>query len=158
MSTDPSYPQDRPSSPPTEPVPQAPPYARPPEQAYPQQPTPQQPYAPAQPPYQGYQPYAPAPDGRIAFQPPGPAVEHPQAVLAFVLGLLSILGLLILGPFGWYVGRKVVREIDRDPRTFSNRGLAMAGMVLGIVATAFMALIAVLFIVGIVLVSAGSNR
>ena len=161
MSSDPSYPQDRPSGAPTEPVPQAPPYARPPEQAYPQQPTPQQPYPPAQPtppPYQGYQPYAAAPDGRIAFQPPGPAVEHPQAVLAFVLGLLSILGLLILGPFGWYYGRKVVREIDRDPRPFSNRGLAMAGMVLGIVATAFMALLAVLFVVGIVLVSAGSTR
>ncbi|MEO7236889.1 MAG: DUF4190 domain-containing protein [Lapillicoccus sp.] len=158
MSSDPSHPQDRPAAPPTEPVPQAPPYARPPEQAYPQQPYAQQPYAPTQAPYQGYQPYAPAPDGRIAFQPPGPAVEHPQATLAFVLGLLSILGLLILGPFGWYFGRKVIREIDHDPRTFSNRGLAMAGMVLGIVATAFMALLAVLFGVGIVLVMAGSSR
>ena len=154
MSSDPSYPQDRPyGQSPTEPVPQAPPYARPPEQAYPQQP-----YAPTQAPYQGYQPYAAAPDGRIAFQPSGAAVEHPQATLAFVLGLLSILGLLILGPFGWYFGRKVVREIDRDPRPFNNRGLAMAGMVLGIVATAFMALLVVLFGVGIVLVMADSTR
>ena len=161
MSSDPSYPQDRPTGPPTEPVPQAPPYARPPEQAYPEPSYPQQ---STQPPYQSYQsyqgsqPYAPAPDGRITFQPPGPAVEHPQATLAFVLGLLSILGLLILGPFGWYFGRKVIREIDHDPRTFSNRGLAMAGMVLGIVATAFMALLAVLFGVGVVLVMAGSSR
>lgn len=153
MSSDPSFPQDRPSGAPTEPVPQAPPYARPPEQAYPQQP-----YAQTPPPYQGYQPYAPAPDGRVTFQAPGPAVEHPQAVLAFVLGLLSILGLLILGPFGWYFGRKVIREIDRDPRTFSNRGLAMAGMVLGIVATAFMALLALLFGIGVVLFMVGGTR
>ena len=173
-ASDPSYPQDRPAGPPpTEPVPQAPPYARPPEQAYPQ-PDPQyqapqhrapQYQAPQYqaPQYQApqYAPYAGAPapgaDGRIAFAPPSAAVEHPQAVLAFVLGLLGILGLLILGPFGWYFGRKVVREIDRDPRPYSNRGLAMTGMVLGIVATAFMALIAVLFVVGIVLVTAGGT-
>ncbi len=164
MSSDPSYPQDRPAGPPpTEPVPQAPPSARPPDEAYPQ--TYQQPTAP--PTYQGYQtgpgspvyaPYAPSPDGRIAFQAPGPTVEHPQATLAFVLGLLSILGLLILGPFGWYYGRKVIREIDHDPRPFSNRGLAMAGMVLGIVATAFMALLVVLFGVGIALVMVGGTR
>jgi MFS family permease len=122
VSSDPSYPKDRPAGPP-----------------------------PAG-------PYAPSPDGRIAFQPPGPTVDHPQATLAFVLGLLSILGLLILGPFGWYYGRKVIREIDRDPRAFGNRGLAMAGMVLGIVATAFMALLVVLLGVGIALLMVSGNR
>jgi MFS family permease len=138
VSLDPSYPQDRPAGPPpTEPVPQA--------------------YPPSSGP-QGYQPYAPSPDGRIAFPPPGPTVDHPQATLAFVLGLLSILGLLILGPFGWYYGRKVVREIDRDPRAFGNRGLAMAGMVLGIVATAFMVLLGLLLGVAIALLLVAGSR
>ena len=134
--------------PPTEPMPQTPPSARPPGQAYPQPP-----YAPTQPPYpyDTQHPYASAPDGRIAFQPPGPTVEHPQAVLAFVLGLLSVLGLLITGPFGWYVGRRVVREIDQDPRQFSNRGLAMTGMVLGIIGTVFLILVIALVVIGIVL-------
>ena len=78
--------------------------------------------------------------GQIQFQPAGPTVEHPQATLAFVLGLLSVIGLTILGPFGWYYGNKVVKEIDRDPRAYSNRGLAMAGKVLGIIGTVFLAL------------------
>jgi MFS family permease len=128
VSSDPSYPQDRPAGPPTQPA------------------------------YQGYQPYAPGPDGRIAFQPPGPTVDHPQATLAFVLGLLAILGLLILGPFGWYYGRKVVREIDQDPRAFGNRGLAVAGMVLGTVATAFMALLVLLLGVAIGLLMVSGSR
>ena len=164
MSSDSSYPQDRPSGPPTEPVPEAPDDARPPEQAYAPPPTAAlPPYQ--QPPYQQqhqqpqYQqpqyppPYQrpPTPDGRIAFQPSGPTAEHPQAVLAFVLGLLSVLGLLITGPFGWYLGRRVVREIDRDPRQFSNRGLAMTGMVLGIIGTVFMVLVVALIVIGIVL-------
>ena len=134
MSSDPSYPQDRPAGPPP---------------AY-EQPGYQQPQYPP--------PYATGADGRIAFQPPGPTVEHPQATLAFVLGLLSILGLLILGPFGWYYGRKVVREIDHDPRQFSNRGLAMAGMVLGIVGTAFMVMLMVLFVVGVALFMVSGTR
>jgi len=118
---------------------------------------------PQQPEYQQPQyqhPYAPAPDGRITFQPPGPTVEHPQATLAFVLGLLSVLGLLILGPFGWVVGRRVIRQIDQDPRQFSNRGLAMAGMVLGIIGTVFMLLLVALFAVGVLLFmgASGSSR
>ena len=134
-------------------MPPAPEYARPPEQAYGSPPT--APYPQYQPPpYQQpqyQQPYPPSPDGRIAFQPPEPAVEHPQAVLAFVLGLLSVLGLLITGPFGWYFGRRVVREIDQDPRQFSNRGLAMTGMVLGIIGTVFLLLVIALIVIGIVL-------
>jgi len=118
---------------------------------------------PQQPEYQQPQyqhPYAPAPDRRITFQPPGPTVEHPQATLAFVLGLLSVLGLLILGPFGWVVGRRVIRQIDQDPRQFSNRGLAMAGMVLGIIGTVLMLLLVALFAVGVLLFmgAAGSSR
>lgn len=94
--------------------------------------------------------YSHGPSGQVHFQQPGPTVEHPQATLAFVLGLLSVLGLTILGPFGWYYGNKVVAEIDRDPREFNNRGLAMAGKVLGIIGTVFLAL-TVLLIIGAII-------
>ncbi len=71
-----------------------------------------------------------------------------------MLGLLSVLGLTILGPFGWYYGNKVVAEIDRDPREFANRGIAMAGKVLGIIGTVFLTLtvlaIVVLIVVAVV--------
>jgi hypothetical protein len=123
-----SYPQDRPYDQPQpayeEPYPQA-------SQPPPYQQASQQPYPPA---------YAPPAYGseQIRFQPQAAAVEHPRAVLAFVLGLLSVLGLSILGPFGWYYGNKVVAEIDSDGRPFTNRGVAMTGKVLGIIGTVFL--------------------
>jgi hypothetical protein len=85
----------------------------------------------------------------VRFHAPGPAVEHPQATLAFVLGLLSVLGLTVLGPFGWYIGNRVVGEIDRDGREFANRGIAMAGKVLGIIGTVFL-ILSVLAVVAII--------
>jgi len=103
-----------------------------------------------QPPY-GQPAYGP-PQGQIQFSPAGPTVEHPQATLAFVLGLLSVIGLTILGPFGWYYGNKIVNEIDRDPRAYSNRGLAMAGKVLGIIGTVMLAFIVVL-VIGVIIVA-----
>ena len=122
--------------------------------AYPQD-RPTQEWPPAAPPYQQpYQPpYAPAygapGSDQVRFHAPGPAVEHPQATLAFVLGLLSVLGLTILGPFGWYIGNRVVGEIDRDGREFANRGIAMAGKVLGIIGTVFL-ILSVLAVVAII--------
>ena len=74
-----------------------------------------------------------------------------------MLGLLSVLGLTILGPFGWYYGNKVVAEIDHDPREFNNRGIAMAGKVLGIIGTVFLTLTVlavVLIVVAVVLAAA----
>ena len=120
-----------------------------PRQEWSSAPTPEPPEA-----AQGYGPppaYGPPP-GQIQFQPAGPTVEHPQATLAFVLGLLSVLGLTILGPFGWYIGNKVVGEIDRDGREFANRGIAMAGKVLGIIGTVFLSLSVLAFVAFIVFV------
>ena len=136
----PSYPQDRPAQewPAEQPYGQQQ-YGHP---AYGQQPAYGQPSSP--PAYGGG-----APD-QVRFHTPGPTVEHPQATLAFVLGLLSVLGLTILGPFGWYYGNKVVAEIDRDPREFNNRGIAMAGKVLGIIGTVFLTLTVLAVVVLIV--------
>jgi hypothetical protein len=124
-----SYPQDRPYDQPQQAYQQ--PYQEPYPRAYEQQPY-QQPYGA---PVYGAPAYGAE---QIRFQPQAVAVEHPRAVLAFVLGLLSVLGLTILGPFGWYYGNKVVAEIDRDGRPFTNRGVAMTGKVLGIIGTVFL--------------------
>lgn len=129
MSTEgPSYPQDRPYDQP---------YQQPYQQAYP-------------PPAYG--------DDQIRFQAPGVTVEHPRATLAFVLGLLSVLGLTIFGPFGWYVGSKAVAEIDRDPRPYSNRGVAMAGKILGIIGTVFLALTIALLVALVVVAIVAASR
>ena len=109
---------------------------------------------------QPYQQSYPPPYPQYAAPAPYTLVrDHPQSVLVFVLGLLSVLGLTILGPFGWYFGRKVIREIDAaPPGSYTNRGLAMAGMVLGIIGTVFLILIAVIVVVAIVaaIVAGGS--
>jgi len=136
-----NYPQDRPRqewAPGPSPAPPAAPQGYGPPPAY------------QQPPY-GQPGYGAPPENQIQFQPAGPTIEHPQATLAFVLGLLSVIGLTILGPFGWYYGNKVVAEIDRDPREFNNRGIAMAGKVLGIIGTVFLSLIVLAFVVLIVI-------
>lgn len=139
MSHDQPQPQDRPA--------EQPPASQPPQA--PTGPPQYQPQQYQQPQYQQPQ-YQHGSGGQVQFQPAGSTVEHPQATLAFVLGLLSVLGVLIVGPFGWWFGRKVVREIDLDPRPYSNRGLAMAGMVLGIIGTVFLILAVALFATAIV--------
>jgi hypothetical protein len=148
-----SYPQDetRPEPPAPGPAYGQPAYGPPYQQSYP----------PAQQPPYGQPPYGPpygqgAPD-QVRFHQPGPTVEHPQATLAFVLGLLSVLGLTILGPFGWYYGNKVIAQIDQDPREYNNRGIAMAGKVLGIIGTVFLGLTVLLVIGAIIFAVAASS-
>ena len=147
--------QDQPQSPyeqpPTEPIRQGEQYSTeyPPQQS---QHPPQQ-YSP-----QYSSPYSPQYSGdQIRFEPAGPQRDHPQGTLAFVLGLLSVLGITILGPFGWYYGRKVVREIDQNPAAYSNRGLAMAGMVLGTIGTVFLILVVLLITFAIIVAIIGAS-
>lgn len=80
--------------------------------------------------------------------------EESRATTALVLGVLGLVGFGILAPFAWYVGWKELRAIDVGRRPPENRGTAVAGMVLGIVGTAILAVVvvAVLF-VGAVLVA-----
>ena len=88
----------------------------------------------------GPQDWQPGPQDATAVAPYPPASDHPQAVLAFVLGIMSVAGLMVLGPVAWVVGRNVVRDIDAEPGVYRNRGVALAGMIMGIVGTAFLAL------------------
>jgi hypothetical protein len=122
----------------------------------------QQPYAQpgAQPgyPQQGYgQGYA-----QGYAQPLPSAPNHPSANTALVLGIVAlgggfVCGLPILaGPFAWYMGAKVKREIDAEPMRYGGRGEANAGMILGIVATSLLAL-AVLTIVVVIAIAAGTS-
>ena len=82
--------------------------------------------------------YPPPPQGGPAYAP-----NHPQATLALVLGILSLVICGVLGPFAWVIGGKAVREIDASGGAVGGRGLAMAGKVCGIIAT-------VLLILGVV--------
>lgn len=84
------------------------------------------------------------PPGGHPYQPPPP--NNPKAVIAFCLGLAAIV--FCCGPFtavpAVIVGRMALREIDAAPGAFEGRGLAKAGLILGVIGIVlFLAFVAV---------------
>lgn len=74
--------------------------------------------------------------------------DHPRATAAFVVGLVSVIGAFFVlpaafGPLACYLGASARRTIEREPDRWGGHGQATAGMVLGIIASAFLALLAV---------------
>jgi hypothetical protein len=92
---------------------------------------------------------------RRSFLPP--ATDHPRATVSLVLGILSLLLCQLLGPVAWAHGNGVVQEIDRNPARYTNRGVAQAGRILGIISTVILGLgFAVLLVMVVVIFAAGS--
>jgi hypothetical protein len=58
------------------------------------------------------------------------------AIIAIVLGLPFGLPGLALGTFAYFLGKAAIARIDASHGTMGGRGLAVAGWVLGVVATA----------------------
>ncbi len=76
------------------------------------------------------------------------APHHPRATAAFAGGIVSLVGAVFvlpaaLGPLAWYLGVSARRSIEREPHRWDGRGQATAGMVMGIIASAVLALLAV---------------
>ena len=123
-----------------------------------QQPDPTQPlgYWQQQPPDYAQQGYPP--QGYGYGQPPYRPADHPRATTALVLGLVAIVGgftcglPLVVGPWAWAIGRGAVREIDQEPHRYGGRGMAMAGYVLGVIATILL-ILGVLALVAIILIA-----
>jgi uncharacterized Tic20 family protein len=73
-------------------------------------------------------------------------VENSQALLGFLLSLLGLLlafgcGIPILAcPFGWWVCHREINAIDARRRPADQRGLAVAGKVIGIIGTVLLAI------------------
>ena len=73
---------------------------------------------------------------------------HPRATAAFAVGIVSLVGAVFvlpaaLGPLACYLGVSARRSIDREPQRWGGRGQATAGLVLGIIASAVLALLAI---------------
>jgi hypothetical protein len=78
---------------------------------------------------------------------------HPQpqasgAVVALVLGILSIVLCPLCGPFAWVLGRRAEEEVRASGGALGGGGIATAGKVLGIIGSVFL----VLLILGLLLV------
>lgn len=81
--------------------------------------------------------------------------EQSQATTVLVVGILSLVICGILGPVAWKMGNDEIGAIDAGRRDIANRGTAVAGKVLGIIATVFLAFI-VLSGIAVVLVGLAS--
>ena len=111
----------------------------------------------------GPPPYGPppgAPPGWYAGPPPYRLPDHPEATKALVVGIIALLGgftcylPLLLGPWAWVVGRRVVRQVDAEPGRWDGRGQGMGGYVMGVVATVLLGL-GVLALLAFVLFATG---
>lgn len=80
------------------------------------------------------------------------AQPHPQGTMILVLGILSIVGISILGPFAMVMGNKAIKEIDANPGAYSNRDSVNIGRILGIIGTVLLALGVVAMVIWLVFV------
>jgi hypothetical protein len=143
-----------PPAPPTQPYGTQPPYGQdvPGQDPYAQQSYGQDPYAQQPAPY--------GQPGQYGYGQPGYAglPPHPSATTAMVLGLVSLIGLficlfpIVVAPFAWRTGSRVVKEIDAQPGRWSGREQAQAGRIMGIIGTVLLVLV-VLAAVGLVVLA-----
>ncbi|MGN6251803.1 MAG: DUF4190 domain-containing protein [Marmoricola sp.] len=99
--------------------------------------------------------------------PPGPGAPatpaHPQAGLALGLGLGGLLGgflcllPLLISPFAWALGHRARKEIKAADGALGGDGMALAGMILGIIGSALLALLVAALLVFAVVVISDSN-
>lgn len=108
------------------------------------------------PPYGQSQQYAPpaSPAGQNYYAAPTYGVKEPNAVLAFVMGLLGLLVFAPLAVVAVIMGRKSLNAIKANP-SLEGKGMALAGFVIGWVAIGFWVLWLLLFILFMVLASVG---
>lgn len=83
--------------------------------------------------------------------PPAPThyPEQSGAVGALVTGILGLICCQLASPFAWKLGSDEIKAIDAGRRPPKDRGLAMAGKILGIIGTLLM----VLMLVAVLLVA-----
>ena len=92
-----------------------------------------------------------------AYPPPGLGRSAPTDGRAVTSLAASILGILLgvpfglpglaLGPLGYFMGRAAMARIDGAPGTAGGRSIAVAGWILGIVATAIGAVVSLAWLV-----------
>jgi hypothetical protein len=79
-------------------------------------------------------------------QPYGAGYEPSQAVLALVLGIVGVFVFQLVAPVAWVIGSRELQAIDAGRRNPNDRGVALAGKILGIVGTVILGLIVLFFV------------
>lgn len=83
--------------------------------------------------------------------------EASQGVLALVLGIIGLFVIQLVAPFAWVVSNRELRGIEAGRRDPANRGLAVAGKVMGIIGTVLLAIGIVVLVVGIIVLVAAAT-
>jgi hypothetical protein len=79
-------------------------------------------------------------------------------VLALVLGIIGVFVFWPVAPFAWVIGRNDVSAVDAGRRDPANRGVALAGQIMGIIGTVLLVVaVAFVLIAVVVLVSVGTD-
>jgi hypothetical protein len=68
-----------------------------------------------------------------------------NATLILVLGILSLVCCGLLGPVAWIMGNNALRDIDAGLGNPNDRGLVVAGRILGIIATVLLVLVILIY-------------
>jgi len=68
-----------------------------------------------------------------------------NATLILVLGILSLVCCGLLGPVAWIMGNNALRDIDAGIGNPNDRGLVVAGRILGIIATVLLILAVLIY-------------
>ena len=85
--------------------------------------------------------------------------DHPRVLIAFILGIFSVVGFAVVGPVAWIMASRALKEMDRPGApVYTNRGLAVAAKVLGIIGTIFLVLTIIAVTVLVVVTAVGYQR
>jgi hypothetical protein len=87
---------------------------------------------------------APYPGGSAMYPEPS------QAVLALVLAIVGLVAFQIICPVAWVLANRELKGIDQGRRNPTNRGLAVAAKVIGIIGTALLVLVVLFLVVAFV--------
>ena len=96
-------------------------------------------------------PQYPTPYPAAGYYGPMPAAPRTSgsAVASLVLGIIGIVVCTPCGIFAVIYGHRALPEIDRSNGTIGGRGMAIAGLVLGYIAVAFLALAVVFLLIAL---------
>ena len=82
--------------------------------------------------------------------------NEPNATMALVFGILGLALCQFLAPVGWIMGAKSRKKIKESNGTLGGDGLALAGMVCGIIGTVLL-VFSVLYVVFVFVIIAGAG-
>jgi hypothetical protein len=92
--------------------------------------------------------------------PPASGSKSNKGIWSLVLGILGIICCQILAPIAWVMGNQELRAIKAGQSDPAGQGMAMAGMIMGIVGTILLclSLVWVLFFGGLAIISGMMNQ